>query len=77
MARDDVSRGLSGAEVIAACRNAALMALEEDEAALPGESQNGPTIRMQHLLHSIQGMERQITSDMLEFYDSYRRNVSR
>lgn len=86
MARDDVSHGLSGAEVVAACRNAALLALEEhdvttstmsDEGSKNQEKEHGPAIRMKHLLDSIEGMERQITTNMLDFYDTYRRSVSR
>ena len=80
LARDDVSHGLSGAEVVAACRNAALLALEEHDTTMSEgseEEEKGPTIRMKHLLNSLEGMERQITTDMLDFYDKYRRSVSR
>jgi transitional endoplasmic reticulum ATPase len=70
LSRDEVSSGLSGAEVIAACRNAALMALEEEDAKMSGEF-GKPIIKMSHLTRAIDGMERQITPEMLEFYASY------
>jgi SpoVK/Ycf46/Vps4 family AAA+-type ATPase len=61
---------LSGAEVIAACRNAALMALEEEDAKM-SEEFGKPIIKMSHLMRALDGMERQITPEMLEFYASY------
>jgi transitional endoplasmic reticulum ATPase len=70
LSQDEVSSGLSGAEVIASCRNAALMALEEEDAKMSGEFEK-PIIKMSHLTRAIDGMERQITPEMLEFYASY------
>jgi SpoVK/Ycf46/Vps4 family AAA+-type ATPase len=70
LAQDQVSSGLSGAEVIAACRNAALLALEEDDARMTGEY-TGPLIQMRHLLRAVESMERQITPEMLGLYASY------
>ena len=66
-----MSGGLSGAEIIAVCRNAALMALDEDDTKSL-EVSGQPQIRMSHLLQAIQTMERQITPEMLAFYASYR-----
>ena len=79
LADEKVSGGLSGAELIAACRDAALRAMEEYEDA--AEQQTGspddgpmmqePVIRMEHLVTTLKEMERQITPDMLEFYASF------
>jgi len=70
LAEEDVSGGLSGAEMVAACRNAALMALEENN-ELEGFC-TGPTINMHHLEHALSNSERQITKDMLDFYASFK-----
>jgi SpoVK/Ycf46/Vps4 family AAA+-type ATPase len=64
-----VSGGLSGAELIAACRDAALLAMEEYEET--EDTTKDPMIRMDHLLHSLTGRERQITPGMLDFYSSF------
>jgi SpoVK/Ycf46/Vps4 family AAA+-type ATPase len=69
LARDDVTQGFSGAECVAICRDAALLALEEIEDT--GEDII-PQIRMQHLLEAAGGMKRQITPQMIEFYASFR-----
>lgn len=66
---EKVSGGLSGAELIAACRDAALLAMEDYE-----EEENAgvnPKIRMTHLVQALTGMERQITPAMLDFYASF------
>lgn len=83
MADDGVTGGFSGAEMVAICRDAALLALEEDEEArAAGESMNvalrpqPPTIEMRHLTMAIQSMPRQITPSMVEFYKSYQENVT-
>lgn len=47
------------------------MALEEDDET-HGDGQSMPIIRMSHLQHAVESLERQITPEMLEFYDSYR-----
>jgi SpoVK/Ycf46/Vps4 family AAA+-type ATPase len=72
LARDEVSGGFSGAEVVALCRDAALLALEESEDLT---SDVAPKLQMRHLVRAIDSMQRQITPEMLEFYTSYR-NVS-
>jgi len=63
-----MSEGFSGAEIIAICRDAGLMALEEEESRPDGV----PIITFDHLEKSIQSMNRQITPEMLAFYDNYR-----
>ena len=78
LANETISGGLSGAELIAACRDAALKAMEEYEDA--NEKREGanddavlhdPVIRMKHLVSTLSKMERQITPDMIQFYASF------
>ena len=68
LAMDDVSKGYSGAEIVALCRDAALHAI--------GEMDDGiierPQIHMKHMLRSIADMKPRTTKDMLEFYESFR-----
>jgi len=68
LACDNVSKGYSGAEIIALCRDAALHAI--------GEMDDGhidrPQIHMKHLLRSISEMKPRTTKDMLQFYESFR-----
>lgn len=77
LVKEDISGGLSGAELIAACRDAALKAMEEYEDALENDDgrddkQHGdPMIRMDHLVFALTEMERQITPEMLDFYASF------
>lgn len=71
LASELVSGGFSGAELISICREAALLAIEEeDENPLEIIS---PSIGMQHLMRAVGEMQRQITPNMLEFYASYAR----
>ena len=70
LAEDEISGGLSGAELVAACRDAALMALEEAD-----DTESGlgiPRIAMHHLLQTLSSMERQISQEMIDFYDAFR-----
>ena len=68
LASDDVSKGYSGAEIIALCRDAALHAIGEmDE----GISQR-PQIHMKHLLRSVSEMKPHTSKSMLQFYESFR-----
>ncbi len=68
LASDDVSKGYSGAEIIALCRDAALHAIGEmDE----GISQR-PQIHMKHLLRSVKEMTPHTSKSMLQFYESFR-----
>lgn len=69
LARGEVSGGLSGAELVAACRDAALVALEEDEKM--EDEYSSPMIRMHHMLGALTSIERQITQEMLDFYVNY------
>jgi SpoVK/Ycf46/Vps4 family AAA+-type ATPase len=66
-----VSGGLSGAELIGACRDAALLAMEEYEEEKV-ETNTDPIITMDQLLQTLVNTERQITPSMLEFYASFR-----
>jgi SpoVK/Ycf46/Vps4 family AAA+-type ATPase len=74
LAQDDISEGFSGAEVVAICRDAALLALEESE-ELTADST--PKLHMRHLLRAIESMQRQITPEMLDFYASFRNSPTR
>eukprot|EP00554_Chaetoceros_debilis_P007105 CAMPEP_0194076560 /NCGR_PEP_ID=MMETSP0149-20130528/3340_1 /TAXON_ID=122233 /ORGANISM="Chaetoceros debilis, Strain MM31A-1" /LENGTH=1005 /DNA_ID=CAMNT_0038757339 /DNA_START=153 /DNA_END=3170 /DNA_ORIENTATION=- len=65
--------GYSGAEIVSICRESALFAIEEFD---QNESDVDPFIRMEHVLRSIRGMKKQITSSMLAFYDSYGNKVT-
>jgi transitional endoplasmic reticulum ATPase len=75
LAKDDISHGFSGAEIIGICREAALFAIEEVDELQSGDQDSNvgrlPQIGMRHLLKAIQGMQRQITEEMLQFYASY------
>ena len=75
LAKDQISGGLSGAELIGACRDAALKAMEEFEE--DGNKMVDPVITTNHVLTTLSEMERQITPDNLEFYASFQRGSSR
>lgn len=69
LAGDDVSKGFSGAEIIAICRDAAsLHAIGE----IADESFKEPQICMKHLLESAKSMKPRTTQEMLNFYNSFR-----
>ena len=82
LADDRVTGGCSGAEVVAICRDAALLALEEDDDRNVGTDESNrrllrpPMIEMRHLYTAIQNMPRQITPSMIEFYKSYQEQVT-
>lgn len=69
LASDDLSGGFSGAELVAICREAALLAIEEDDERM--ESSSSPLIAMRHLIRAISEMQRQVTPEMLDFYASF------
>lgn len=69
LAEDNVSGGFSGAELVGACRDAALLALEEEE-ALENLSII-PRIGMKHMVKALESMEKQITPGMIDFYMQY------
>ena len=73
------SAGFSGAEIVAICRDEALLALQEyhhhqqqqhDDCNL--EAAATPVISGHHVKKAMADMNRQITPAMLDFYDSYR-----
>ena len=69
LAAENVTGGFSGAELVAICREAALFAIEEDEET----TQTGkPIICMRHMMKSINGMKRQITPEIIDFYAKFR-----
>jgi SpoVK/Ycf46/Vps4 family AAA+-type ATPase len=70
LASDAMSGGFSGAELIAICREAALLAIEEDDEGMEGS----PRIAMRHLIRAVTEMHRQITPEMLDFYASFHTN---
>ena len=70
LASDVISNGYTGAEIVAICRDAALLAIGEmDEETIIDQ----PKIRMSHLLEAIKNMKPRTTPEMLNFYDSYGR----
>jgi transitional endoplasmic reticulum ATPase len=62
-----LTSGFSGAEVVAMCRDAALLALEESEEHLDV----APMIQMKHLVAAIQDSKRNITPAMIAFYAAF------
>jgi hypothetical protein len=72
LAKDEISGGLSGAELIGACRDAALKAMEDFEEN--GNNFTDPIITTAHILSTLTEMERQITPQNLKFYASFQRN---
>ena len=69
LASDSISRGYTGAEIVAICRDAALLAIGE----MDDENMSQPQIRMHHLLDAIKSLKPRTTPAMLRFYDSYGR----
>jgi SpoVK/Ycf46/Vps4 family AAA+-type ATPase len=68
LANDNVSKGYSGAEIIALCQDAALHAISEVDDGIIAR----PQIHMNHLLMSINEMKPRTTPAMLRFYESFR-----
>lgn len=73
MASDEVSGGFSGAEVVAICRDAALLAIEEDDDEMG--TGDDLQIEMKHLTKAIGNAPRQVTKAMLDFYSAYTNSV--
>lgn len=73
LSSDEVSDGFSGAEVVAICRDASLLALEESD--LHATDPTKVRVGMRHLLQAIRSTPRQITPEMLEFYASFQRKA--
>jgi SpoVK/Ycf46/Vps4 family AAA+-type ATPase len=68
-----ISDGFSGAEIVSICREASLFAIEEcDE----GASDVDPIVTMENILRSLKGTKRQITPEMLRFYENFRQSNS-
>jgi transitional endoplasmic reticulum ATPase/AAA family ATPase len=61
LADDDVSGGYSGAEIVGICREAALLALDDEECMDDSTFGKSPSIQMPHLLKAINATKRQIT----------------
>jgi SpoVK/Ycf46/Vps4 family AAA+-type ATPase len=79
----DISNGYSGAEIVAICRDAALLALEEQmiQSRTLDDcieySKMLPVITMQHLIRSIENMPKQITQEMLHFYQEFHQSTGK
>lgn len=69
LSSDEITGGYSGAELIAICKDAALFAIEEEEEVKSGN----PRVAMRHLLKSVKGTRKQVTSDIIQFYERFRR----
>jgi len=70
LASSHVSGGFSGAEIVAICRDAALLAIEEADGRVE-DADISLCIKMKHLYQAIQSTPRNVTMDMLAFYDVY------
>lgn len=66
-----LSEGFSGAELVAICRDAALLALEEHD----DDNTSLPFLQMRHLTQAMKSMQRQVTPEMLSFYSQYQQTV--
>lgn len=60
-----LTAGFSGAEIVGACSEAAMLAIEEECAYL----------RPEHLLTAVRSVKPQITESMLQFYKSCATNL--
>jgi SpoVK/Ycf46/Vps4 family AAA+-type ATPase len=78
LSQDEVTKGFSGAEIVAICQDAALFALEETDDSPPEVVDHKSTtkVSMRHLLKATMGMQRQITPEMLDFYATYQNNTN-
>lgn len=56
-----LSQGFSGAEIVSVCHDAAMLSIE----------QNINYIKQENLLQVIQTVEKQITIEMLQFYENF------
>lgn len=55
--------GLSGAEVVAVCREAAILAMQEDTSA--------EQVEMRHFEAALKGYKPRITTEVIQFYKNY------
>eukprot|EP00842_Homolaphlyctis_polyrhiza_P004170 jgi/Hompol1/4754/HPOL_001239-RA len=60
----ELTDGFSGAETVAVCQEAAMLAMEEDLDA--------PFVAQRHFEQAIRGIVPRITPEMIQFYDSFR-----
>ena len=58
------TKGFSGAEVVAVCNDAALLAIDEDKLIVTHE----------HVIRAIDKIKPQITLEMFQFYETFARN---
>lgn len=70
LASDGISHGYTGAEIVAICRDAALLAIGE----MDDGNMEQPQIRMYHLLEAIKNLKPRTTPEMLQLYASYGRH---
>ena len=61
------TEGYSGAEIVAVCREASIATLDENILA--------NFVEMKHFLIAIQKVTPRITSDMISFYDNFRKTI--
>jgi len=73
IASDEVTGGFSGAEVVAICREAALLAIEANDKDPTFESK----ISNELLMQAANGMNRQITPSMLDFFERFTNGIKR
>jgi len=59
--------GCSGAELMAVCQDAALMAMQEDI--------HTPFVATKHFLTAAEGMRRQITPEMIQEFEDWRKSA--
>jgi transitional endoplasmic reticulum ATPase len=75
LASDEFSAGFSGAEIVAICRDAALLALEDYESKVEKHDRLTPVVSFRHVKRAMEETTRQITPAMLDFYESFRRTA--
>jgi len=83
VAREGVTGGLSGAEVVGAVREACLLTIEEFEEkgdkdkgkdkGLEKNNDGAVEVTMEHLLKACRSTKKQITPEMLQFYARFKR----
>jgi transitional endoplasmic reticulum ATPase len=73
LASEEISGGFSGAEIVSVCRDAALLAIEEDDEEMNPD--DTLMIRMRHLIKAIEITPRQVTRAMLDFYAAYTNSI--
>jgi len=61
------TRGFTGAEITGLCQNAAFLALQQ--------SLDSQTISQSHFDSALSSFRRQLTDDMLNFYDNFSRQA--